>query len=48
MCGCSVRWWDEELRELVIGRHACHMSNGRNKETWSEYCMKCKLLNRKD
>ena len=44
-CGHSVRWWDEELREIVIDRHACHkrVMEG-NKEAWSEYCMKCKLL----
>ena len=23
VCGYSVRWWDEELREMVIDRCAC-------------------------
>ena len=47
-CGRSVRWWDEELREMVIDGHACHkrVMEG-NKEAWSEYCMKCKLLKEK-
>ena len=47
-CGHSVRWWDEELREIVIDRRACHkrVMEG-NKEAWSEYCMKCKLLKEK-
>ena len=48
VCGCSVRWWDEELREMVIDRRACHkqVMEG-NKEAWSEYCMKRKLLKEK-
>ena len=48
VCGRSVRWWDEELREMVIDRRACHkrVKKG-NKEAWSEYCMKCKLLKEK-
>ena len=39
----GVRWWDEELREMVIDRCACHkrVMEG-NKEAWSEYCMKRK------
>ena len=24
VCGCSVRWWDEELREMMTDRRACH------------------------
>ena len=24
VCGRSVRWWDEELREMVTDRCACH------------------------
>ena len=48
MCSRSVRWWDEELREIVIDRRACHKQviEG-NKEACSEYCMKCKLLKEK-
>ena len=48
VCGHSVGLWDEELREIVIDRHACHkrVMEG-NKEAWSEYCMKCKLLKEK-
>ena len=43
VCGCSVRLWDEELREMVIDRRACHkrVMEG-NKGAWSEYCMKRK------
>ena len=46
--GRSVRWWDEELREMVIDRRACHkrVMEG-NKEAWSEYCTKSKLLKQK-
>ena len=48
VCGHSVRWWDEELREMVIDRRACHKRvMERNKEAWSEYCTKCKLLKEK-
>ena len=48
VCGRSVRWWDEELREMVIDRCACHkrVIEG-NKEAWSEYCVKRKLLKEK-
>ena len=50
VCGRSVRRWDEELREMVIDtrRRACHklVMEG-NKEAWSEYCMKRKLLKEK-
>ena len=24
VCGCSIRWWDEELRKMVTDRRACH------------------------
>ena len=48
VCGRSVRWWDEELREMVIDRRSCHkrVMEG-NKEAWSEYCTKRKLLKEK-
>ena len=48
VCGCFVRGWDEELREMVIGRYAClkQVLEG-NKEAWSKYCMKHKLFKEK-
>ena len=49
MCGRSVRWWEEELREIVTDRRACHkrVMEGNTEEAWSEYCMKRKLLKEK-
>ena len=48
VCGRSVRWSNEELRDMMIDRRACHklVMEG-NKEAWSEFCMKRKLLKEK-
>ena len=48
VCGYSVGWWDEELREMVNDRCACHKwVLERNEEPWSKNCTKCKIFNEK-
>ena len=44
ICGRSVRWWDEELRQLVKDHRACFTQDLDNDSNWSDYVKICKEL----
>ena len=48
VCGCSVSWWDDELRGMVRERCACHkrVLEG-SVDAWNEYCEKRRVLKSK-
>ena len=48
VCGCSVSWWDSELRGMVRERRACHkrVLEG-SVDAWNEYCEKRRVLKSK-
>ena len=44
ICGRSVSWWDDELRQLVKDRRACFAQGLDNDSNWSEYFRMRKVL----
>ena len=47
ICGRSVNWWDEELRQLVKDRRACFSQGISNDSNWKEYLLIRKELKEK-
>ena len=47
ICGRSVSWWDEELRQLVKDRRACFAQGLDNDSNWSDYLRIRKELKQK-
>ena len=47
ICGRSVRWWDEELRQLVKDRRACFAQGLDSDSNWSKYLRIRKELKQK-
>ena len=37
ICGRSVHWWDEELRQLVKDRRTCFAQGLDNESNWNDY-----------
>ena len=37
ICGGSVNWWDEELRQLVKDRRTCFAQGLGNDSNWNDY-----------
>ena len=47
ICGRSVSWWDEELRQLVKDRRTCFAQGLDNDSNWNDYLKIRKELKQK-
>ena len=47
ICGRSVNWWDEELRQLVKDRRTCCAQSLVNNSKWNDYLIIRKELKQK-
>ena len=47
ICGRSVKWLNEGLRQLVKNCRACYAQGLKNESNWSDYFKRCKDLKQK-